>query len=79
MFGRVPFAFNVAHVYLIHALSCVLGVSLGLAASQLLTWFPYFPEGYGVSLPGVYLTWFLVTEHVNHFETPGWMKSESKG
>ncbi len=60
MFGRVPFAFYVAHVYLIHALSVVLGVSLGYTASQFLTWFPYFPQGYGVSLPGVYIAWFLV-------------------
>jgi uncharacterized membrane protein len=60
MFGRVPFAFYVSHVYLIHALSLVLGVSLGFTASQFLTWFPYFPERYGVSLPGVYLGWLLV-------------------
>jgi uncharacterized membrane protein len=60
MFGRVPFAFYVAHVYLIHALSVVLGVFQGFAAWQFLTLFPFFPSGYGVGLPGVYLGWFLV-------------------
>jgi uncharacterized membrane protein len=60
MFGRVPFAFYVAHLYLIHTLSVVLGTSQGFAASQFLTYCPFFPKGYGVSLPGVYLGWILV-------------------
>jgi len=60
MFGRVPFAFYVAHLYLIHALAVVLGISQGFAASQFLTYSPFFPKAYGVSLPGVYLAWFLV-------------------
>ena len=60
MFGRVPFAFYVAHLYLIHALAIVLGISQGFAASQFLTWNPLFPKAYGISLPGVYLAWILV-------------------
>jgi uncharacterized membrane protein len=60
MFGRVPFAFYVAHVYLIHALSVMLGISAGFAASQFFTFFSFFPKGYGVALPGVYVGWFVV-------------------
>jgi hypothetical protein len=60
MFGRVPFAFYVAHVYLIHALAVVLGISQGFAVSQFLTFYPFFPKQYGISLPGVYLAWILV-------------------
>jgi uncharacterized membrane protein len=60
MFGRVPFAFYVAHIYLIHALSVMLGVSQGFPASQFFTFMGFFPKGYGVSLPGVYLGWFVV-------------------
>jgi uncharacterized membrane protein len=60
MFGRVPFAFYVAHIYLIHALSIVLGVSQGFAASQFFTFAAFFPKGYGVALPGVYLGWAAV-------------------
>ena len=60
MFGRVPFAFYVAHVYLIHALSVMLGISEGFAASHFFTFVSFFPKGYGVALPGVYLGWFVV-------------------
>jgi uncharacterized membrane protein len=60
MFGRVPFAFYVAHLFLIHILSILLGMSQGFHASQLRTIFLFYPQGYGVSLPGVYLVWVLV-------------------
>jgi uncharacterized membrane protein len=60
MFGRVPFAFYVAHFYLIHVLSLLLGVSQGFRVSQLRTLFLFYPQGYGVSLPVVYLIWMLV-------------------
>jgi uncharacterized membrane protein len=60
MYGRVPFAFYVAHLYLVHGLSVLLGVSQGFAASQFFTHFRFFPKGYGVALPGVYVGWFLV-------------------
>ena len=56
---RVPFAFYVAHLYLIHALAVAFRASLGFDAPvpdlQLL-----LPQGYGVGLPGVYVTWLLV-------------------
>ena len=54
MFGRVPFAFYVAHFYLLHALSLLLGVAQGIPVAQLLTFPPFYPPGYGVSLPWVY-------------------------
>ena len=60
MFGRVPFAFYVAHFLLIHTLSVVLGVVQGFEARQLMTVFFFYPKGYGVGLPGVYAVWLLV-------------------
>ena len=60
MFGRVPFAFYVAHFFLIHTLSVLLGVIQGFNARQLMTVFFYYPKGYGVRLPGVYAVWMLV-------------------
>jgi uncharacterized membrane protein len=60
MFGRVPFAFYVAHFILIHLLAIGLGVLQGFQASEFMTLFLFFPEGYGVSLAGVYLVWLLV-------------------
>jgi uncharacterized membrane protein len=60
MFGRVPFAFYVAHVLLIHLLAIGLGVLQGYPAGEFMTFPFFFPDGYGVSLPGVYLAWLLV-------------------
>jgi uncharacterized membrane protein len=59
-FGRAPFAFYVAHLYLLHAGSAVLGVFQGFEAHQFLTVFQFFPKGYGLGLPGVYVVWVLV-------------------
>jgi uncharacterized membrane protein len=59
-FGRAPFAFYVAHLYLLHAGSMVLGVWQGFDAHQFLTVFQLFPKGYGFGLPGVYAVWVLV-------------------
>jgi len=60
MFGRVPFAFYVAHFYLLHALCLVLGAIQGVPAKQLMTFPPFFPKGYGLPLWGVYLVWVFV-------------------
>jgi uncharacterized membrane protein len=59
-FGRVPFAFYVAHVALIHTLSVLLGVAQGFRPGQLMTIFFFYPPGYGVSLPAVYVVWAVV-------------------
>ena len=60
VFGRAPFAFYVAHLYLIHALAVAFGVIQGFQASGFLTYSFFFPEGYGVGLPGTYAVWLLV-------------------
>ena len=60
MLGRVPFAFYVAHFYLIHALAVLLGVLQGYSASSFFDMYYFFPKGYGLPLWGVYLVWMLV-------------------
>jgi uncharacterized membrane protein len=59
-FGRVPFAFYVAHVFLVHLLSVFLGVIQGFSIHRMMTDFLFYPKGYGVGLPGVYAVWALV-------------------
>jgi uncharacterized membrane protein len=59
-YGRAPFAFYVAHFYLIHTLSIALGVAQGFAASQFLTFMAFYPKGYGLPLPLVYVVWLIV-------------------
>jgi len=60
MFGRVPFAFYVAHVLLIHVIAVLLGVAQGFNGRQFFTIFFFYPKGYGVGLPGVYALWAVV-------------------
>jgi uncharacterized membrane protein len=60
MFGRVPFAFYVAHVLVIHVIAILLGIAQGFDGRQFLTVFFFYPKGYGVGLPGVYAIWALV-------------------
>jgi uncharacterized membrane protein len=59
-FGRVPFAFYVAHFLLIHVIGVIIGVLEGFQARQLMTLFFYYPKGYGISLPAVYAIWVFV-------------------
>ena len=61
MFGRVPFLFYVAHLYLLHAGAVLLGTLQGYSPAQFVTAFFQFPDGYGLGLPGVYAMWILVT------------------
>ena len=60
VFGRAPFAFYVAHLYLIHALAVAFGVIQGFDAREFLTYSFFFPKGYGVGLPITYAVWLLV-------------------
>ncbi len=60
IFGRVPFAFYVAHWYLIHAASVLLGVIQGFQVHQMMTSFVFYPKGFGLNLVGVYIVWFGV-------------------
>jgi uncharacterized membrane protein len=59
-FGRAPLAFYVTHLYLIHALALALGVAQGFSPAQFMTHYRFFPKGFGVDLPGVYLLWSAV-------------------
>jgi uncharacterized membrane protein len=59
-FGRAPLAFYLAHLYLIHAVAIPLGILQGFAAPEFLTHYRFFPQGFGVGLPGVYLIWIAV-------------------
>ena len=59
-YGRVPFAFYVPHFYLIHILSIVLGLVQGFTLAQMSTLFFFYPQGYGLGLPGVYAVWLVV-------------------
>ena len=60
MFGRVPFAFYVVHLYLLHVLAIGLGVLQGFDASRFFVMAWAFPPGYGVPLLAVYPIWALV-------------------
>jgi uncharacterized membrane protein len=60
VFGRVPFAFYVAHLFLIHLLSVLLGAVQGFTVHQMMTTYRFYPNGYGIGLPGVYAVWALV-------------------
>jgi uncharacterized membrane protein len=60
MFGRVPFAFYIAHFYLAHALAVVIGLYQGYTVSQMMTLFIFNPKGFGLGLAGVYGVWLLV-------------------
>lgn len=60
MFGRVPFVFYVAHLYLAHALAVALGLCQGFTISQMWTYYRFNPKGFGVSLPEVYVMWLLI-------------------
>ena len=60
VFGRAPFAFYVAHLYLIHTLAVAFGVFQGFDARAFFTYSFFFPTGYGVGLPGTYIAWLLV-------------------
>jgi hypothetical protein len=60
IFGRVPFAFYVAHVALIHTLSVLLGLVQGFRLDQMMTIFLFYPSGYGVPLLAVYVVWAFV-------------------
>ena len=59
-FGRAPFAFYVAHLYLIHSLSVLLGVAQGFTLDQMMTMSRFYPNGFGLGPLGVFVVWVLV-------------------
>lgn len=57
--GRVPFLFYIAHIFVVHAFAVVVA-SVAFGGSQwLFVGMPVFgkPEGYGLSLTGIYVSW----------------------
>jgi len=63
VFGRVPMFFYILHLYLIHALAVVVAMVTHQPYRWLLHggfWFYGLPQGYGYSLPVVYLVWSIV-------------------
>jgi uncharacterized membrane protein len=63
VFGRVPFAFYLIHLYVIHGLAWLTAVAAGWQASWLVwTKGPVFvpPDGFGTGLLGVYGAWLFV-------------------
>jgi uncharacterized membrane protein len=60
-FGRVPFFYYVAHIYLIHALAVAFAWWTSGGAAWLMGAFPpERPAGYGLSLAGIYAVWLVV-------------------
>jgi uncharacterized membrane protein len=60
-FGRVPFLYYVAHLFLIHQLAVVFALAVLGDASGLIGPPPRAkPAGYGLPLPGVYAVWLLI-------------------
>ena len=59
-FGRAPFAFYVAHLYLIHSLSVLLGVAQGFTLDQTMTNSRFYPHGFGLGPFAVFVAWVLV-------------------
>jgi uncharacterized membrane protein len=58
-YGRVPFFYYVAHIFLLHALALVYAWILAGDISGLIGT-PHKPEGYGLNLPGIYAVWLAV-------------------
>jgi uncharacterized membrane protein len=63
VFGRVPLFYYVLHLFLAHAVAIALSVARYGAPLSALWHAPFgvkFPDGYGYSLPIVYVVWLLV-------------------
>lgn len=60
VFGKAPFAVYVVHLFVIHLSAVLLGIWQGFEAEQMLNFYFRFPEGYGLSLWGVYVYWALL-------------------
>jgi uncharacterized membrane protein len=60
-FGRVPFFYYIAHLFVIHALTVVFAWASGVSTVWLFGGFPGDkPAGYGLGLAGVYTVWLAV-------------------
>ncbi len=61
VYGKAPFAFYLAHLFVIHSAAVLLGVYQGFEAKQFFIIYFAFPDGYGVGLLGIYLFWVAIT------------------
>lgn len=60
-YGRVPFAYYILHIYLIHILAIIYArAAIGDASGLFGSWPPNKPAGYGLGLPGLYAVWLFV-------------------
>lgn len=59
MFGKVPFAFYIAHFYLLRLFNMILANYQGFEPHEMMTLFFFLPTSYGVSLGEVYIGWLL--------------------
>ena len=59
-YGRAPFAFYVVHIYVVHALSLIIGAVQGIPPHRFFTFSFFFPPEYGLGLPGTYVLWVLL-------------------
>ena len=58
VFGRVPLFYYIVHLYVAHILAIVGGLIQGFPVSAwLVDPFLHKPEGFGFSLPVIYLVW----------------------
>lgn len=60
MFGRVPFAFYILHIYIAHIIGVLIGLYQGFTLDQMCTVFFMTPKQFGLDLFGVYVVWFVV-------------------
>jgi hypothetical protein len=59
-FGRAPLFFYILHLYVLHGLAVLVGWAQGYKPSEFLVLYSSLPDGYGLSLPWVYLVWLVV-------------------
>jgi hypothetical protein len=65
VFGKVPMFYYLIHIYVIHLAAMITGIFQGYAAKNWIIVSGWVSDeeglkGFGFSLPGVYLIWFLI-------------------
>lgn len=60
-YGRVPFAYYVVHLFLIHTLTIAYALAVGINTDFMIGTWPFVkPTGYGMGLVGIYCMWIIV-------------------
>lgn len=60
IYGKVPFFYYIAHLFLAHLAALIMGVAVGYKASEFMVGWWQFPEGYGFGLAIAYLMTFVI-------------------